>query len=285
MENQSLLPKTGNHISRDQYNKLKSKDELTQEEKEAVLFYEDLQQRIQDGIVKNKERLMALVDKDFSVPDVSVTAEDLYKMFVKLFKSEVGKEFDKQNKEMLDNLLPLIFYFSKDERFFECNNLTKLSEPSFDKGLLIIGGYGNGKTTAMLLFEMIFKSAKGLAFKGFTTNEVVTLYEACENDSSISDFNKRMKFGKRYFDDLGTERDASRYGKVNAMKEILEARYINRKDDSKIHTYITMNYAEQYPGDAEKALDFIGDKYGSRMYDRIFEMFNIIEFKGKSFRK
>jgi DNA replication protein DnaC len=275
----------GNHIGKDEYKALKAKDELTEEEMKSVEFYEELQKKIQEGEQKAKEHLLSLVDKDFTAPDVEITAEQLYKLYVSEFKLAIGKSFDPKNEEQLNNLLPLIFYFSKDERFFECKNLSNLSQPSFEKGLLIIGGYGNGKTTSMLLFEKIFKKAKGITFKGYTTNDVVTMYEACENDASVSEFDKIMKHGKKYFDDLGSEREASRYGKVNLMKEILEARYINRKEDKKMRTYITMNYAEEYPEDVEKALLFIGKKYGSRMYDRIFEMFNIIQFKGKSLRR
>jgi len=99
-----------------------------------------------------------------------------------------------------------------------------------------------------------------------------------------------MNLGDRYFDDIKTERHASNYGKVNLFKDILENRYNNRvqivKGVTKINkTFGTCNYKEGYEGNTEVALEEFGEMYGGRIYDRLFEMFNIIEFKGKSFRK
>ena len=120
-----------------------------------------------------------------------------------------------------------------------------------------------------------------VAFKGYTTNELVGMYEGCETPFAKKDFNERiMHTGTRYFDDVLTERQANNYGKANLMKDILEERY-NRK----LRTYISCNYDENHVGDIEKGLEQFGDRYGGRVYDRLFDMFNIIEFKGGSRRK
>jgi DNA replication protein DnaC len=283
----SQLHQTGNHIGKTEYYRLLNKENPTDQELISIQLYEELQIKIEEGKQKSKKYLQSLVDKDFSAPELNFTAEQLYKAYAKVFHQIIGKEFPKEDKESLDNILPLIFYFSKDERFFSGERLHKISNPSFKKGLLIIGNYGNGKTTAMFILEKIFKGISGKTFKGYTTNDIVVMYEACDNDSKILEFDKTMKAGNRYFDDLCSERHASRFGKVNVMKEVLENRYIKMKDDQEnpIKTFCTMNFDEEYPNDIEKAIEYIGTKYGSRIYDRVFEMFNVVEFKGKSFRR
>ena len=190
-----------------------------------------------------------------------------------------GKQFEK-NEFTTNNILPLLYYFSKDPRFFDCENLSKSSNPSFDKGILIVGTFGNGKTATMRVFEKIFRTIKGLSFKGYTANEVVTMFEKCNDELSKEDFNKKVNLGQRYFDDIKTERIASNYGKVNIFKDIFETRY-----NSKLKTFVTCNYKEGFEGNVEVALEEFGEKYGGRVYDRLFEMFNVIEFKGLSFRK
>ncbi|OIQ22174.1 MAG: hypothetical protein BM557_02020 [Flavobacterium sp. MedPE-SWcel] len=101
------------------------------------------------------------------------------------------------------------------------------------------------------------------------------------------DFETLMWKGSRYFDDLKTERIASNYGKVNIFKELLEERYnrVDPKTKKRLKTFVTCNFKEGFEDNLEKAVDEFGEKYGSRVWDRMFEMFNIIEFKGKSFRR
>jgi len=217
------------------------------------------------------------------------TALILGNVFKTTFASVNGKHFEK-NEFTTDNILPLVYYFSKDARFFDCENLSKLSTPSFDKGILIVGHFGNGKTATMRVFERIFQNTKGMAFKGYTANEVVGLFEKCNDDISKKEFERKMNLGSRYFDDIKTERIASNYGKVNVFKDILETRYNNRiqiiNDKTIINkTFATCNYKDGYEGNLEVAVDEFLEKYGGRVYDRLFEMFNVIEFKGKSFRK
>ena len=64
------------------------------------------------------------------------------------------------------------------------------------------------------------------------------------------------------------------------FKELLEVRYENNAK-----TFITCNFDPNNLKDIQKALDQFLLRYGGRVYDRLFEMFNIIEFKGNSLRK
>lgn len=210
----------------------------------------------------------------------SISARKLWDLFKANFKEVNQRPFIKIDGITVKNMEPLIYYFAKDDRFFNCDNLSKLSVPSFEKGILIVGNFGNGKTSTMKVFEKIFKGIPGIGFKGYSANETVTLFEKCSTDILRDEFEKMMFNGNRYFDDLKTERIASNFGKVNIFKEIIEERY-NRKS----LTFVTCNFDEAFPNDMEAALDQFSKKYGERVYDRLFEMFNIVEFKGKSFRK
>lgn len=253
---------------------------LTDEEKAKIEFYESKHRvTTPEQVQKNKEFLQGLLDPK-PTKEFSITAKQLWELFKANFQEVNGRPFIKIEGITIKNLEPLIYYFARDNRFFECENLSKLSEPSFEKGLLIIGNFGNGKTSTMKVFEKIFKGITGVRFKGFSANEVVTMFEKCSADTDRNEFEKMMWRGTRYFDDLKTERIASNFGKVNLFKEIIEERY-NRKSK----TYVTCNFKKDFPDDLNAALDEFEDKYESRVYDRLFEMFNIIEFKGKSFRK
>lgn len=212
-----------------------------------------------------------------------MTKEWLWNRFSFFFKKLEGVEFSK-NPESLENIKPLIYYFIGDfETFKNCKNVSKKSEPSFKKGLLIIGGYGNGKTSSMRALEHSLKGTN-ISFKGYSANKVVSMYEACQNQFDKDEFFKSVLSGIRYFDDVLTESEASNFGKKNLFKDILEER-----NHLKRRTFITCNYAEGADINSENIIDVsleqFGIKYGSRVYDRIFSDFTIIEFKGKSFRK
>lgn len=213
----------------------------------------------------------------------------LWNVFKHNFFEVTRREWEK-NDFTSKNLEVLIYYFSQNEKFFKCENLSKLSEPSFNKGLLIVGTYGNGKTSVMKTFERVFKTTRGVSFKGYTANEIVTMYEKCSDSVLKAEFNSKVNSGSRYFDDVKTERQASNFGKVNLFKDILETRYNNRitlvNGVEKVNkTFITMNYKEGYEGNLQVAIDEMGELYGGRVYDRLFDMFNVVEFKGISFRK
>lgn len=209
-----------------------------------------------------------------------MTKEWLWKEFTKAFLQNEKVKFDTTTPEVVENIKPLMYYFLGEfDEFKKCRNVSSISEPSLKKGLLIIGGYGCGKTSIMNALEKALRPTN-IRFKGYTANEVVTMFEACSSPSEKEYFNKLTRGGTIYFDDVLTEREASNYGKHNLFKEIIEERYSLRR-----RTYISCNYQDGTNNDLKIGLSQFGEKYGSRVYDRLFEMFNVIEFKGKSFRK
>jgi len=268
-----------------QFLKTKKPEELSETEKQQIYNFENRNnnQELSPEKEENLKNYLQSVRKPPPKIEFTITALELWKLFIKNFEKVNGKPFlgvGGKDGLTIKNLEPLLYYFSKDDRFFKCENLSKLSVPSFDKGLLIIGNYGNGKTSTMKVFEHIFKGIPGYTFNGYTTNEAVTLFEKCKDDTDRDEFEKKMWLGTRYFDDLKTERIASNFGKVNIFKEILEERY-----SKKSKTYCTMNFKNGFKDNIEEAVFELSEKYGERIYDRVFEMFNIIEFKGESFRK
>ena len=189
--------------------------------------------------------------------------------FKKVFEEMEGTKLilTDENKKMFDLTSR---YFAKDKSF-EKTNLT-MNKPSLNKGLLFIGKYGCGKTSMMDTFQEIGKRLMPNNFMWFvshSTLEIVDEFESSNNQNKESFFQKYNNVRTIYFDDFGTESDASNYGKKNLMKEILEKRYLNKKK-----TFLTTNLS----------LNEIKDKYGNRVFSRLQEMFNIIEFKGDDFR-
>ncbi|WP_103072262.1 P-loop NTPase family protein [Aquimarina sediminis] len=224
---------------------------------------------------------------------VILTKAHLWKLFKRAFLVHAGRHFI-ETPDSLANIAPLIEYFVSDPSFFTRKHLIRsidgqLLHPSFDKGLLIVGGYGNGKTTIMQAFELLFSYYQmPMRFKGYTTHDLVTWYERIGSDLTYRESSKYQFYHclttvlGLYLDDVKKEREASNYGKVNLIREVLEKRY-NQK---KLKTYLTCNYREgDTTEDVEDALTEFGEKYGGHIYDRLFEMFNIIEFKGASFRR
>jgi DNA replication protein DnaC len=252
-----------NHLrTEEQSNALERYDnpyELSQERKEAIKKYSA--NLLSD---KPKKALQGL------------KYDELYFSFKHEFKALTGKDLI-ETKERLNDYKTLLCYFTEDPRFFECDNLSHKSKPSFDKGLLIIGGFGNGKSSIMKSLSNALKYYRVRQFRFYTANQVIDKFEACETIGDKKSFWKTFSNGAKCFDDVKTERDASNYGKYNIFKDLIERRY-----DYESRTFITCNYRNV--DSLEDGLQEFGDRYGARVYDRIFEMFNIIEFKGKSLR-
>ncbi|OMP30073.1 hypothetical protein [Mangrovimonas sp. DI 80] len=208
----------------------------------------------------------------------------LWNRLLEQFKKNTDEKLI-QDKLTIPNLKTLLFYFVKDNRFFRCERLrSDLSKPSFSKGLFIVGGFGIGKTEYMKALSDIFKKnvfleCKESRFKIYNAHEIVDMYESCQTPFEKKEFKLEMMRGVILIDDFGAERVASNYGHVELLVEILEKRYALGK-----RTYVTCNYLGN-TNDLESTLMEFGERYGGRMYDRFFKMFNFIEFKGKSMRK
>ena len=78
----------------------------------------------------------------------------------------------------------------KDPKLFKSDLLrTNLSEPSFEKGLLIVGDFGIRKIAIMETFEKVFKSTTKV-FRSTTANNVV------EDMKNVRTHLRSLIFGK-----------------------------------------------------------------------------------------
>lgn len=234
-----------------------------------------------------------------------IDPESLYQIFIENFKVVNGKEFIESHNDFGSRKLArsLIAYFIGSTGFYRSPILNQKSKPNLEKGVAIFGDYGVGKSAIVETFHKIFKYAENhrlmvndiegteqilgrykLSFGYHTANSVVSEYEAINKSDRESDkeyklqqFIKKHHYGFKNYDDVMSERTASSYGKIELFKDIFEERYSH-----KAKTIISLNY---HQSSLDKTLDAFAEKYGERLYDRFFEMFNILELKGKSLRQ
>lgn len=136
-------------------------------------------------------------------------------------------------------------------------------------GLLICGGTGNGKTTmARALFRTIQK-CNNVSFQEQTAATFAKL-EAQRDENRFQLVNiKQAEY--LLLDDLGVEPVSVKVwgNEVSPVAELLTQRYNLQK-----FTIVTSNLKE-------KELE---ERYGTRVADRIREMFNVITFRNESYR-
>lgn len=173
-----------------------------------------------------------------------------------------GLEWDiDSDNEMI--VRSLCMYFTRDENF----------PGDLNKGILLHGPVGVGKS-AMMKF---FKRNQTFAFRVVACRDISNSfaahgYDCIETYSSnhklpINEDKYGMQEIGMCFDDLGTEPEAKHFGAdKNMMAEII----LNRYDRGLpfISTHATMNIT----------IEQLEQNYGSRVRDRLREMFNLIKF-------
>ena len=148
-----------------------------------------------------------------------------------------------------------------------------------NKGILLAGPVGCGKTSIMMLIRYFFpagkkyriRSTRKISFEfeseGF---KVITRYAS---DSEVKQ--RRTESSAYCFDDLGIEQPQRYFGKeCDVMGEILLSRYDLFVAD-KIMTHITTNLSASE----------IEERYGNRVRSRMRAMFNLFAFKKTSIDK
>jgi len=243
----------------------------------------------------SKQPLKPLAEVDFL---------SVYNAFKEKYFDVTGNIFDPKanNGETKILAFTLIYYFFNNIKFMDSPLLNKtINEPHVMKGLLVFGDYGCGKTSVFKALKKLFFDAERdnnitvkdvdgddvllhryrRKFGYFSAIDVVQMFEGCSDQQQKDRFWNTMKNGWLYFDDLMTERQASNYGKVEIFEDILKFRYDGRK-----RTMASLNYAVENSEQLSslETMQAMSAKYGNRVYDRCFEMFNIIELKGKSLR-
>lgn len=186
------------------------------------------------------------------------TAEEVKEAMVKS-----GYIIDKDNEEIV---WLLCLYFTQDERF-------DLEGYDLSKGVVLFGGVGVGKTTLMKRFfknqhqSFIMKMCREIEDEYASTGDsVLTSYGYPRPAIMNSD-----PFGHQVlgycFDDIGTEPMGKYYGKQsNVMAEIILNRYDREVPFNQTHLTTNLTIEE------------IKERYGSRVTDRMRQMFNLIGF-------
>lgn len=177
-------------------------------------------------------------------------------------KEQYGQHFTTHQE---DNALlrKLLCYFLKDVSVASQLNI------NLNKGILLTGPVGCGKTTLMSLMrffeplpnQFIVKSCRDISFEFIKDG-----YETIQKYSRNSFYQQNPK--AYCFDDLGTENNLKYFGnECNVMAEILLSRYdlfVSRK----LITHLTTNLSASE----------IENVYGNRIRSRMRELFNLISF-------
>ncbi len=171
-------------------------------------------------------------------------------------KSKYGDEFSLR-KEDYTLIRKMLCYAIRDE------DACQKYEIDFNKGILLLGPVGSGKTSLMTLIRDFFPTSFRPILK--STREVS--YEFIKEGYEIID--QYGKSDKVYcFDDLGVENSLKHYGNdCNTMGEILLSRYDQFIQFGTL-THVTTNLNSV---ELEKT-------YGVRVRSRLREMFNLITF-------
>lgn len=197
-------------------------------------------------------------------------------------------QVDDNNKDII---YALCLYFTNDQGFEklctkdETGSLIQMNW-RLNKGLMIVGGVGIGKTTLMRLFAV----NKRQPFDVVNCIDIANQYMVPdEKTGGINAVNKYRGIHRKInpgsenlyhdavgvtFDDLGTEKKKNHFGnECNVMADILQLRYANN-NLKKEFTHVVTN---------QTAKDLLGT-YGIRTHDRMREMFNIMIVPGTSRR-
>lgn len=163
----------------------------------------------------------------------------------------------------------LCLYFSKDARFLELN-----PRYSFDKGILLQGGLGLGKTTLLELFAE--NPRRG--YHVLATTDINQEYKK-HGPKAVEALEKPQAFA---FDDLGQESTTVQWmGNYDTvLEEILNERYrLQKRYPTKgplchASTNLPVKPQPEWEGPETSWPHTLLAQYGNRVVDRFREMFN-----------
>jgi len=260
--------------------KLVSGSGLTPEEIEkAVKNAADVKKRAEE-IYEHKQKYY----DDLTKEDPNTITFNQWKSFFAKRYLELNKrplDVDKDNEDVVTFLL-LYFAGAQDliEKYGEVFSLGgKQQEMSIDKGVLVLGSTGTGKTSIMKTltnnpvkpFGVV--SAIDVSQKFHKAGyDAIDMYQHLNKNPSVRPFNHNVLGW--CFDDMGAERVTKHFGDESKIMEEILFRHSNEPESrGKIH------------GSSNLELPQLQEWYGPRIYSRIFQMFNIIFYKSEKDRR
>ncbi len=169
--------------------------------------------------------------------------------------------------------------FEKLSQYFTNSPEFEVGNYSLNKGILIMGNVGVGKTDLMRFFQ----KNKKCCYRVVPCKDVASDYLTCGEEfegmyskptpRSINDATVFFQRANGFcFDDLGTESEKNNYGnKKNVMADLLLEIY-EAKSYGWVHITTNLTNTE------------IEDQYGSRVRSRLREMFNVFVLDGSDRR-
>lgn len=255
--------------------------ELTEEEINAALNVVRKNKYEKMEIEEKKAQRQKLIDdcmKPWTPKEQGYEAEQrAYKFFGFSIDGQDGKPVFEIDDEIMRVVKILSHYFTDSPKFSEMG-----AGFSLDKGIMLMGNVGRGKSLLMHLFARNKKQCYNLIScrdiaAGYAKNgvEIVEMYS-----KSIPDGGDPRTFYQKQrgfcFDDLGTESEKKNYGnELNVMTDIILSRYDKKYEMPLFMTHITTNLSA----------DEIEAMYGTRIRSRCREMFNVIKLNGNDRRK
>lgn len=236
------------------------------QKKETAIAHQQSLERIE----KNRKSLTS------DVWDLSVTENYMHTRAGNLFEGKFV--WDKDNSAVF---LLLCRYFSNDKDFVSAAQGLGIYNPSLEKGILLAGTFGTGKTWLMNLFQKNKKAcyaldnakeiSKDFQISGETAVDKHTVkLKNPINDASVF----YQPFCGLCIDDLGSEDVKNNFGnKSNVIGDLIEMRYA--KGNAGVYLHATTNMSAKG----------LNEFYGGRVVSRIREVFNIIDLKGNDRRK
>lgn len=167
---------------------------------------------------------------------------------------------------------------SSQEAAFRFATSLTMEYPAVDRGLLLMGSVGVGKT------HLAVSILKGLTERGFTClfyefgsllKEIQDSYNANTHASELGVLTPVLNADVLVLDELGASKPTDWVR--DTMAHVINTRY----NDKKL-TVFTTNYLDERRNDRDEVLE---DRIGTRLRSRLYEMCQSVVMTGDDFRK